>query len=886
MNTKNQPRATYRLQLNADFNFSHVLEIIDYLHALGISHLYLSPSLQASKGSSHGYDVVNHSRLNSELGQKADFELLCNRLEKANMGIILDIVPNHMAISGPENPWWWDVLENGATSLYSRHFDVDWNNDSDDRSNIILLPILGNHYGLVLENSELVLKHNQGKFTLNYFEKIFPVAPRSLPNILEIAYQKSNLKELGFLASAFKNLPHASSRDLQRILQRQRDKAVLENLLCDLCRNPEVVELIDSAVEDINNDIELLDKLIGRQSYKLAFWKLSKYQVGYRRFFNINSLVGLRMEDPQVFADSHNLVINLFKDRKIDGFRIDHPDGLYDPTEYFIRLRRACPEAIILAEKILEKNEKLPSEWPISGTTGYDFLNLVNGLFIDGEGHEKLIRIWRDFTGEKRDYETLVYQMKKKVLKDILGSELNRLTSDLALICENHRHYRDFANMQLSLALKEVAAGMKIYRTYIQPETGQISDEAKTIVIDAINFAKNQNPELDSYIFEFISDILTLKLKGDLESEFVRRFQQFTSPVMAKSLEDTVFYIYNPLSSANEVGGDPNDPIVSTRQFYDWCERVSANWPLTMLSSSTHDSKRSEDVRARLNILSEIPDDWEKLTTDWKLRNAKYKTSGFPDLNTEYLFYQTLVGCWPISEERISKYMEKAVREAKTHTNWFLPNVEFESALKKFISEVMTDSDFMKSLSRFLKLISGPGEINSLAQLTLKLTSPGIPDIYQGNEIWDNSLTDPDNRRPIDFKKVMNLFSELKDITSEQALHRSHEGLTKQYLIKTILNVRKNHSEFNQPDSFKPAEIIGPAADNVIAFMRGPNVMVIVTRLTLKLNKKWGSTRLSLPKGHWQDIFTGAFFKTGPNKLKELVKNFPVSILIRNSEKD
>ncbi|GAB4266649.1 MAG: malto-oligosyltrehalose synthase [Candidatus Rifleibacteriota bacterium] len=884
MNIKKLPRATYRLQLNANFNFSDVMKIVDYLRDLGISHLYLSPCLQATKGSTHGYDVVNHGCLNAELGNKADFALLCNRLKNENMGIILDIVPNHMAISGPENPWWWDVLENGSESQFSRYFDVDWHSDSEDRSNLILLPILGNHYGLVLENKELILKHSDGTFTINYYEKVFPVAPRSLPIILELAYQRSNTKELGFLANAFGNLPHASSRDIEKIQQRQRDKSVLEEILRALCRNPKVVRFIDEAVEQINGDVDLLDRLIGRQNYKLAFWKLSKYQVGYRRFFNINSLVGLRMEDPQVFEDSHRLVIEMANKGLLDGFRIDHPDGLYDPTTYFHRLNKACPDSIILAEKILDKNESLPEEWPISGTTGYDFLNMANGLFIEPEGRMKLERIWRNFTGEEREYETIVYQTKKKILRDLLGSELNRLSCDLAMICENHRRYRDFATRQLADALTEVAAGMTIYRTYIQPETGVISDEAKSIVVNAVNFARKQDTELDSYIFDFIEDILTLKLRGNLENEFIMRFQQLTGPVMAKSLEDTVFYIYNPLTSANEVGGDPSHPEVSKNRFYEWCCMISAKWPLTMLASSTHDSKRSEDVRARINVLSEIPDEWQKTLTCWQQLNAKYKTDNRPDANTEYLFYQTLVGCWPISVERVSKYMEKAVREAKVYSNWFRPNLEFENCLKNFISKAMANTDFIKSLNDFLKKITAQGSYNSLAQLALKLTAPGIPDIYQGNEIWNNSLTDPDNRRPVDFEKITGYFASLSNMKYDEVIHKCKEGQAKQYLIKTILNLRRNLYIFNEPDSFKPVEVLGLYADNVVAFMRGTEVMVVVPRLTLKIRKKWGSTRIILPEGNWRDIFTGQIHKAGSNKLKDLVKHFPVSILVKENQ--
>ena len=874
------PRATYRLQLNANFNFEDVTRIIGHLQGLGISHLYLSPCLQATSGSTHGYDVVNHNRISSELGKKVDFTLLHHRLEEVDMGIILDIVPNHMAISGPENPWWWDVLENGPASQYSRYFDVDWHSDTEDRSNLILMPVLGNHYGIVLENNELQLKHVAGRFTINYYEHVFPVAPRSLPIILGLAYQKSLCAQLGYMAGAFESLPHASSREVEKIVQRQRDKAVLEGLLQEMCRQKNIKDAIDEAVDEINRNVDLLDSLIGRQSYKLAFWKLSKYQIGYRRFFNINSLVGLRMEDEQVFSDSHRLVINLAKEGLIQGFRVDHPDGLFDPTGYFARLRKTCPEALIYAEKILESDEKLCREWQISGTTGYDFLNLVNGLFIDKEGYEKLKTFWHRFSGVSSEYSELARDKKLKIINDLLGSEINRLASDLAMICENHRRYRDFAVAQLYQALAEVAANLPVYRTYIEPETGKISDEEREMLIAAVDCARDHRPDLGSYIFEFIVDILTCQLQGELESLFVRRFQQITGPVMAKSLEDTVFYIYNVLISANEVGGNPQKPCVSSKMFNRWCERISREWPMTMLASSTHDTKRSEDVRARINLLSEIPEQWFEAVTEWQKLNAKYKSKGMPDANTEYLFYQTLVGSWPISLERIGSFMQKAAREAKVNTCWFSPDLEFENALSSFIKNVLENKEFKNKFEQFLSPLIVGGYVNSLAQLTLKLTAPGIPDIYQGNEVFDLSLTDPDNRRPIDFSDISASLAEMEQMNLNEMLFRMNEGAVqaKLFVIKRLLNLRKEHSVFQEPDSFKAVEILGSWAENAVAFMRGENILVVIPRLVFQQDSRWGSTRIIFPEGTWKNVFTEAELKSGSNKFKDILRDFPVAV--------
>lgn len=887
MGLKHFPRATYRLQLNSEFGFAETIACLDYFNGLGISHLYLSPFLQATVGSTHGYDVVDHSLINVEIGGREGFDKLCEKLAEKKMGIILDIVPNHMAISGPENPWWWDVLENGPASQYSRYFDVDWHMDSEHNSNLILLPILGDHYGIVLEKGELKVKYHAGLFTLNYHEHVFPIAPRSISIVLERAYEKSGTREFGFLACALQQLPHASSQDFERIQRRQRDKAVLYDLLVDLCVNyPAVSAVIDEAVDEINNDFDLLDVLIGRQSYKLAYWKLSKYQVGYRRFFNINSLVGLRMEDVHAFNDSHRLVINLEKEGKIDGFRVDHPDGLYDPTNYFGRLRRACPDAHILAEKILEPGEALNPDWQISGTTGYDFLNLVNGVFVDAEGFKKLVGYWREISGDCSEFKELVYQKKKKIITDLLGSEISRLASDLVEICENHRRYRDFASLQLYAAVGEVAANMSVYRTYTQPETGKLVEKDRLQIINAISSAKANLPELGDYIFDFIAEILLLNLRGEREDRFVMRFQQFTGPVMAKSIEDTVFYIYNPLTSLNEVGGNPGNPFVSVSQFHQWCEFMAKNWPLTMLAGSTHDTKRSEDVRARLNYLSMIPRKWFNAVKRWLKINVKYKTDSFPDANTEYFFYQTLVGTWPIAKERIVGYMQKAVREAKVFTNWTDPNEVFENSLITFIDGAFADTEFINSLEAFVKALVIPGHLISLSQLTLRLTAPGFPDIYQGTESWDNSLADPDNRRPVDFSQKMKLLKKLENKDCGEIMHFLEEGLPKLFIIKSILELRRQVPSFNQPDSYKPINALGECSEDLIAFMRGNDVLVIVPCIKLNPRLCGSGDRIIIPEGQWCDIFSRSIFNAGSAKVKDLLKNFPVAVLVKVKEKE
>ncbi|PKL45419.1 MAG: malto-oligosyltrehalose synthase [Candidatus Riflebacteria bacterium HGW-Riflebacteria-1] len=875
------PRATYRLQMHSRFNFAMLGEHIEYLHRLGISHLYLSPCLQAVPGSMHGYDVVDHSHINTELGGNYGFDRIAKMLSEKNMSIILDIVPNHMAVRCPENPWWWDVLENGPSSQFARCFDVDWHTESDHFSNLILLPVLGDHYGIALEAGELKVEHEKGKFTLHYFDNVFPMAPRSLQMILELAYQNSGIDELGYLAGALHVLPHASSRDIERIRRRQRDKAVIYEMLNTMCKEVAGFDkAITAAVVEINQNHDKLDELIGHQNYKLAYWKLSKYQVGYRRFFNINSLVGLCMEEDQAFCDTHRLVFELEKIGKVDGFRVDHPDGLFEPTSYFNRLRKACPEAIIVAEKILEQNEPLNAEWPVSGTTGYDFLNLVNGLFIDKTGYEKLLQVWHEFIGEQPDYQELVYRSKKQTIKNLLGSEAARLAADLAQICENHRRYRDFAQQQLYGALVEVAAGLDVYRTYIQPESGKITKNDQVVIGEAIARAKIRQPQLGSYIFDFIAELLLLKLQGEKESLFVRRFQQFTGPVMAKSLEDTVFYIFNPLVSLNEVGGNPDAPVVTVKSFHKWCLHISKNWPLTMLTSSTHDTKRSEDVRARLNLLSEIPDSWAVIAKKWQRMNAGFRSAGAPDANTEYLLYQTLVGTWPVEKERIAQYMEKAVREAKTHSSWAEPDQKFEAALLGFIDKLYSSPEFIKSLEDFVDDLIEPGQINSLLQLTIKLTAPGFPDIYQGSEIWNNSLTDPDNRRPVDFAQNFELLKKLENKNFRDVMHEPHQGSAKLFIIKALLALRAKVPAFNEPDSYRAVDVMGTHSDDLLAYMRGSSVIVLVPRLSLTRKDRWDGTRIILPQGRWQNIFTGQQLAAGSNKVKDLLKDFPAAVIV------
>lgn len=872
---KKQPVATYRLQLNSKFTFYDLIEILDYLKGLGISHVYLSPCLKAAPGSEHCYDVINHAQINEELGGMQGFERLVKELEMREMGAILDIVPNHMAIGGQQNPWWWDVLENGSSSVYASYFDVEWHYEPDNRMNLILVPVLGDHYGIVLENMEFELKHNAGSFSLKYHEHSFPVAPRSLANLLEQAADRINSSRLAFIGNSFRNLVHPSSKDLQKVSHRQRDKLIIKNLLEELCAcQPEIVKAIDEVIQEINNDADKMDNIIGQQNYRLAYWKISQYKMGYRRFFNINTLAGVCMEDIRVFNDSHKLLVELYNKNMIDGFRIDHPDGLYDPTNYFFRLKKRCPQAYIFAEKILEHDEVLPSSWPISGTTGYDFLNLANGFFVSKDGYDTMVKNWKAFTKDDRDYEQLVYEKKQYIVSNLLGSEVSRLAADLSDICEKHRRHRDFANLQLYNAIAEVAVGMSIYRTYINPETGKVSRSEESRIKTAISKAKENRQDLGEYVFEFIADILLLRLRGEEESRFIMRFQQLTGPVMAKSIEDTLFYNYVPLISVNEVGGNPHDPAVDPKKFHEWCVRINSKWPETMLGSSTHDTKRSEDVRARLNALSHMPDKFNAALKRWYKHNKKHKKFNLPDRNTEYMLYQTLVGAWPISLERTKNFMTKAVREAKVYSNWADPDKEYETILMNYIELLYADTEFMGMIEDFVETIKRPGFLNSIAQLILKLTAPGIPDIYQGNEFWDYSLTDPDNRRPVDFDKAKEAFKKMSRLEPETVMFDLERDLCKSFVIQKILDLRKRHHLFNEPYNYKSIDITGEYNKYALAFMRGDKILIIVSSMSLKPGSQWKNTKVAFPEGRWKNIFTGKTLSGGYNKLNSFMGSF------------
>lgn len=878
------PTATYRLQLHSEFGFDEAAAIADYLHDLGISHVYSSPYLQAAPGSKHGYDVVDHHKLNEELGGAEAHDRFSKRLGQCDLGQVLDIVPNHMAIAGRRNRYWWDVLENGPSSRYAAYFDIDWQPHEEKLRNKLLVPILGDHYGRALSRQEIQLQRRGGEFFIKYFDTELPAAPKSLPPILAEAVQNTGSDYLAFLCDSLAALPSPTATDQASVAQRHRDKKVIANLLERLFSEvPFIAEAVDAALHSFNSNPDKLDSVLELQNYRLAFWRTAKEDLGYRRFFDVNTLVGLRVEDPRVFADTHAVILNWLHEGVLDGIRVDHPDGLRDPRQYFERLRKQAPDVWILGEKILEPGEKLRPEWPIDGTTGYEYLNQVGGLFVDVLQEQAITTIYADFTREPTDYAAVCRDKKHLVLRDLLGSDVNRLTTLFAEVCELHRDRRDYTRQEISRALRELVACFPIYRTYVVPEREEITADDERYVTEAIETAKQHRPDIDADLFDFLRDVMLLRIRGQLEGEFVMRFEQFTGPAMAKGVEDTTFYCYNRLISLNEVGGDPGKFGISPDEYHEFCAEVQRTHPHTMLSSSTHDTKRSEDVRARVNLLSEMPGEWAGALNRWAQMNSKHKKNDWPDRNTEYFVYQSMIGAWPIGTDRLLPYAQKAIREAKQQTNWLSPNKEFEEVTAAFIEAIYKDKCFLKDFGGFVAPLIEPGRINSLAQLLLKLTSPGIPDTYQGTELWDLSLVDPDNRRSVDYGLRRRLLSEIPHLQVEEVWRRVDEGLPKMWTFYHAVRVRREFSDaFGREGVYRPLRAKGQKSEHAVAYMRGDTVVAVAPRLVMKLAANWADTTLEIPSGKWIDRLSGSVVKGGTLQVTELLARFPLALLVRS----
>ena len=958
------PSSTYRLQLNLSFTFRDAAGIVDYLDALGVSDCYASPFLMARPGSLHGYDVTDHSAVNPESGSDKDLLEFAERVRRHSMGLIADVVPNHMCISDSSNRWWWDVLENGPYSPFSRYFDIDWHPPKPDLTNKVLIPVLGDQFGRVLENQELAVLYDGGAFHVAYHETRLPLSPGSWPLILRppliglkrrLGDTHPSIVELESILIGLSHLPYGADIEDVIVQELQREKEVIKQRLARLVALDESVrQVMESSLMQINgkkgdpHSFDALEKLLASQFYRLSFWRVAADEINYRRFFDINDLAAIRVEDPAVFSAVHALIVDLIKQGYVSGLRIDHPDGLLDPVEYLRDLQARCSTAhsdtgaagglpfYVVCEKIVIGDEELRGNWAIEGTTGYGFLNWLNGLFVDHSKKRAFYRLYQSFTGYSQPYEELIYESKKLVLQVSMSSELKVMASELDRISEQHRWSRDFTLESLRSALLEIIACFPIYRTYITREVPRPDAEDERHIVSAIDRAKRRNRAISESVFDFVRSVLMHDdPEGLSESQsaqrrhFVMRFQQFTGPVMAKGLEDTAFYRYFPLASLNEVGGDLRQFGTSPSVFHTKSLIRRRAWPNSMLATSTHDCKRSEDVRALINVLSEIPADWYRAIRSWQELNRKRKAviagDTAPSANEEYLFYQTLIGAWPLKSmnpeehhafvNRIQVYMEKAVREAKVHSSWINPNTAYEEAVRKFVCltlELWPDNQFLNAFTAFRCRIARAGVLNSLSQVLLKIASPGVPDFYQGSELWNPSLVDPDNRRPIDFSIRRTLLETLDRAAQEdpaalvdRLMESPVDGAIKLYITSRALRFRKANRELFAKGAYFPLHAVGPRETHLIGFARmlgrrqaiafaGRFFMGLSAEKCLPVGEEtWGDSAVILRKelgcSDYQDVVTGLSVKTHVRNgkavllLGEVFSHLPLALLVKDN---
>lgn len=928
------PVATYRLQFNPDFGFAAAQDIVDYLAALGVSDIYASPIFKARSGSSHGYDVVDPQQLNPELGAEEQFDILIQSLHERGMGWLQDIVPNHMAYDG-QNHYLMDVLEHGPESVYFNYFDIEWNTGYEQMDGRVLAPLLGDFYDRCLERGEIQLSYDRSGLSVCYYGLKFPVRLESYSRFLSHNLKRlvdrlgkedqAYIKISGILYLVKDSFSELSSQ------QRQDQTRFVKQLLWELYEsNENVQEFMQQNLAAFNGtsgepeSFNLLDELLLEQFYRLAFWKVGAEELNYRRFFTVNELICLKVDDPEVFAQTHALIQSLVKAGKINGLRIDHIDGLYDPTEYLERLRQAMGDTYIVIEKILELDEQLPESWPIQGTSGYEYLNYVNGLFCQRDNESEFTRIYHQLTGETNPYQQQFFAKKRLMAETNLVGDINNLARFLKKISSQYRHGRDFTLYGLRTAIEEVLIAFPIYCTYIN-ENG-VTSRALHYIRVAIDRARQQIPQLVNEL-NLIEKFLRLGYEDSLPAEeraqwlhFVMRLQQFTGPIMAKGIEDTLFYSYNRLMSLNEVGGSPEQFGLLQRQFHRFNEQQQANWPTALNATSTHDTKRSEDVRARINVLSEMPQEWETQLQLWRGLNGSHKRvvndQVVPDANDEYFLYQTLVGAMPFDDsdldsftERVTQYVVKAVREAKVHTAWLRPDTDYENGFVEFVQAILNpDNDFLAKFKPFQQRIADYGIYNSLAQTLLKITSPGVPDIYQGNEMWDFSLVDPDNRRPVDYGYRRHMLNEIKrDWENAPAellpnlLNYRQDGRIKLFVAHRGLSLRQQYADLFNQGSYMPLIAQGTHADSIVAFGRqwqGKTVVAIAPRFltsivepgTYPIGDVWQDTTLTLPQTSGSTWYGWLRDRTlelsGEVPISKLLKDFPLALLVSGDSPD
>ena len=908
------PLATYRLQLHRSFTFADASRAVPYLHRLGITDCYLSPISKAAPGSEHGYDVIDPVLVNPELGGEDQFQQFVRTVHAHEMGVVLDVVPNHMGISKTMNSWWRDVLENGPSSRYATAFDIDWHPIKRELENKVLLPILGDQYGAVLENQEMELVYEDAAFVLRYYDHHLPLAPKTWTHILSHRLeqlvgegeQAAPVLELQSILTALKNLPAADERSPERIAEHYREKEIVKKRLSALMEeSPAIRSFVTDNVRIFNGErgrsesFDLLDALLNEQAYRLASWKVASEEINYRRFFDINDLAAIRMEDEAVFQESHQLLLQCVRQGLVRGCRIDHVDGLYDPGRYLRHLRELTTPAdgsgtplFIVVEKILGKDEPLPEAWPVQGTTGYDFLNHVNGLFVAGGNEKFFSSFYAKVTGREGEYADLVYACKQLIMQVSMASEINVLGHQLNGISERDRRSRDFTLNNLTHAIREIIACFPVYRTYVTEGQETVADRDRAYIHMAVARAKRRNPAISGQVFDFIRSILLkqretrTKEDQDEQIRFVMKFQQTTSPVTAKGVEDTAFYRYHRLVSLNEVGGEPEQFGLTVEEFHKRMWERQARWPLSLSASSTHDTKRSEDMRARINVLSELPQEWKLKVSRWsRLNRHHFKESEgerMPDRNDEYLFYQTLVGVWPLEAmgdeayrefcARIQRYMQKALREAKAHTSWINPSPAYDQSVQMFIEAALqrTPSNrFLEDFLPFQERVARYGLYNSLSQLVLKIAAPGVPDFYQGTELWSFHLVDPDNRGPVDYATRSAMTEELRATMerlgpdraefARELFEQAHDGRVKMYTIMAGLEHRRLHPALFQQGEYLQLECGGSRKLHICAFARlyqDQALVTVVPRLVASLNPD--SKHPPIGASVWEDSWIAA----------------------------
>lgn len=928
------PRATYRLQMMPTFRFADARSVAPYLAELGVSDLYVSPIFQAVKGSTHGYDVVDPTAVNEELGGREGLMRLHDEAVRHNLGWLQDIVPNHMAFDS-NNRMLMDVLENGPSSRYVSYFDIDWNHSHESLRGRVLAPFLGKFYGEALEAGEITLRYDASGLSFNYYDLRFPARIESYVQFfthglerLEERLGGHHADLISFIGTVHTLLGLPGPEHVgERAEQIRHTKTMLWQLHE---RNDAIREFVAENLREFNGDPEnpesfqLLDRLLGEQYFRLAFWKVATEEINYRRFFTINNLISLRLEDPPVFRDTHSLIAELVMQGVFDGLRVDHVDGLNDPTEYLDRLREIAPEAYILVEKILEQGERLPNNWPVQGTTGYDFLNVVNGIFCRRKNGPAFSRLYARFAEFRTPYARLAAEKKRLMIDKHLAGNIDNLANQLKLISSRDRYGNDITLHGLRRALVEVMAQFPVYRTYVNQTTFREADRG--YIEQAVGVARANSPAL-KYELDFIEKFLLMGLdgqSGDGERQgsvgFTMHFQQVTSPLMAKGVEDTSLYVYNRMLSLNEVGGSPETFGLTETEFHEFNRRGRNERPHGLNTTATHDTKRGEDARARLNVLSEIPSDWDRMIRLWRRMNKRRKVvrgERVPDKNDEYFLYQALIASWPFAEseresftDRFKEYVVKATREAKVHTAWLKPDEEYEQAYLAFIDGILapkTGQKFLESFLPFQRRVAWYGMLNSLGQLLIKLTAPGVPDIYQGTELWDLSMVDPDNRRPVDYEIRRAMLRRLTDRAArnragllKELLGSMADGRIKLFTMHEVLQSRRQRERLFREGDYVPVEASGTRADNVIAFARhyerqwaltvAPRFFTdLVSENQLPLGDAvWGDTLVELPQpgtGRWRNVLTGQTL-SGDKSLRaaEVFAQFPVALLVNEEE--